>query len=78
MGNQNKLQINLEDDIYEIIKRLKPRTVKLFVSFAIEEFSKQPEAKLFFKIKEVDKNKIIQKLTKVEEEKKSSSLEEWN
>lgn len=74
----NKLQISLDDDIYEIIKNLKPRTVKLFVSVAIEEFVKQPESKLFFKNTAIiERNKEV-KIIEIEEVKKTSSMEEWN
>ena len=31
MANQNKIQVCLDDETYEIIKKLKPRTLKLFV-----------------------------------------------
>ena len=45
----NRLQLNLEDNTYSIIKKLKPRSIKLFVSIAIERFAKTEESKLFFK-----------------------------
>lgn len=74
----NRLQINLEDNTYSIIKKLKPRSIKLFVSIAIERFAKTEESKLFFKDSEIVENKIIKVTEKIEETKKNTQLEEWN
>ena len=63
---------------YSVIKKLKPRTIKLFVSIAIERFAQTDESKLFFKDSEVDEKKITKIIEKVGEVKKVSSLEEWN
>jgi len=78
MANQNKIQVCLDDETYEIIKKLKPRTLKLFVSVAIEEFSQRDESKLFFKNQEPYKNIITDITHKIEEVKKTSSLQEWD
>ena len=39
MANQNKIQICLDDDVYAIIRNLKSRSLKLFVSVAIERLA---------------------------------------
>jgi hypothetical protein len=74
----NRLQLNLEDNTYSIIKKLKPRSIKLFVSIAIERFAKTEESKLFFKDSEIVENKIINIPEKNEQSKKNNQLEEWN
>lgn len=73
----NRLQINLEDNTHSIIKKLKPRTTKLFVSIAIERFVKTEESKLFFKDSEIVEEKITKIPEKIEEKKKQNQLEEW-
>ena len=55
----NKIQLNLDEKPYSVIKKLKPRTIKLFVSIAIERFAQTDESKLFFKDSEIVENKII-------------------
>ena len=74
----NKIQLNLDEKPYSVIKKLKPRTIKLFVSIAIERFAQTDESKLFFIYSEVDEKKITKIIEKVGEVKKVSSLEEWN
>lgn len=74
----NRLQLNLEDNTYSIIKKLKPRSIKLFVSIAIERFAKTEESKLFFKDSEIVENKIINIPENNEQSKKNNQLEEWN
>lgn len=73
-----KMQINLEDTTYSIIKRIKPRAIKLFVSIAIERFAKTEESKLFFKESEIIEEKITKIPEKNNEAKKNVQLEEWD
>ena len=74
----NKIQLNLDEKPYSVIKKLKPRTIKLFVSIAIERFAQTDESKLFFKDSEIVENKIINIPEKNEQSKKNNQLEEWN
>lgn len=77
MAKDNKVQIFFDDETYEIIQKLKPKTMKLFVSAAIEKFAKCEESKLFFKkddSKEEINNEIPKKIVEV---KKTSTIEEW-
>lgn len=73
----DKLQFVMDEETRGIINKVKPRAVKLFVSIAIEQFSKKDEAKLFFKNNEVneEKNNITSK--KIVEVQKTSTIEEW-
>ncbi len=77
MANQNKIQICLDEDVYAIIKNLKPRSLKLFVSVAIESFAKTEESKLFFKKLDSVEKEITKNTPKKVELKKSESLQEW-
>lgn len=74
---KNKLQINLDDDTYSIIEKLKPRSIKLFVSIAIERFTESDESKLFFKNKKESEEKITKIPKENNEVQKKSPLEEW-
>lgn len=73
-----KLQFVMDEETRGIINKLKPRAVKLFVSIAIEQFSKKDEAKLFFKNNKVneEKNNITSK--KIVEVRETSTIEEWD
>lgn len=73
----NRMQLNLDDNTHLIIKKLKPRTIKLFVSIAIERFAQTDESKLFFKDSEIVENKITKMSKNKNDEKKVTSLEEW-
>lgn len=44
-----RIQIELDEKASKIIENLKPRTQKLFISLAIEEFSLNEKSKVFFK-----------------------------
>ena len=74
----NKIQLNLDEKPYSVIKKLKPRTIKLFVSIAIERFAQTDESKLFFKDSKIKEKKRTNIIEKDPEVKKDSSLEEWN
>ena len=73
----NKLQFVMDKETLKIIKKLKPRVVKLFVSIAIEQFSKKDEAKLFFKNDEINEEKNNVSSKKIVEVQKTSTIEEW-
>ena len=73
----NKLQFVMDEETLKIIKKLKPRVVKLFVSIAIEQFSKKDEAKLFFKNDEINEEKNNVSSKKIVEVQKTSTIEEW-
>lgn len=73
----DKLQFVMDEETRGIINKVKPRAVKLFVSIAIEQFSKKDEAKLFFKNNEINEEKNNVALKKIVEVQKTSTIEEW-